>query len=59
MPRPKFKGKATKKSCRKYSSKRIKHEFEKGEERARAIAIGLSETRQEKPACARYIGRKR
>ena len=59
MPRPKFRGKATKKSCRKYASKRIRHEFEKGYSDKQAIAIGLSETRASKPQCAKYIGRKR
>lgn len=59
MPKPKFKGKATKKNCRKYASMRIKHEHEQGYPNMQAIAIGLSETRQAKPRCSRYIGRKK
>lgn len=59
MPRPKFKGKATKKSCRKYASMRIKHEFEMGYPRKQSIAIGLNEIRREKPKCSKYIGKKK
>lgn len=57
MPRPKFKGKATKKSCRKYASKRIEHFMDEGRPQKQAVAIGLSESRKE--GCGRFVGKKR
>jgi hypothetical protein len=57
MPRPKFRGKATKQSCRKYVSKRISHHFHKGRALEQSVAIALSEGRKER--CGKYIGRKK
>jgi len=56
MPKPKFKGKRTKKSCREYASKRVAYHIRRGRPSGQSIAIGLDEARKEK--CEKYIKRR-